>query len=249
VRTTRRAKTFHDAAPVVRFGCGRVGVQGVWSEQQTAVSGQMEHTQPAADAAPPGSRAARELHSNPDIGKRYKPWFLAILAAALAIALVNGLLAWFDDGPPAAIEGVVALDGLQDTVVDGPVTYERHPPAGGPHAATTQECGLYRVPVRDENAVASLATGAVWLAFNPDLPEDKIETLQDFARGKLDVIMAPYPGLPLETGVVLTAWGRQLTLTPDQIPDPRIVRFIEDFSNGAQAPNPDADCRDGVSVP
>jgi hypothetical protein len=209
----------------------------------------MEHTQPTANPAPPGSGAARELHSNPAIGRRYKPWFLAILLLVIGIAVFNGLLAWFDPGEPDTIDGVISIDGLQNTVVDGTVAYERMPPAGGPHAAVTQECGLYRVPVRDENAVASMATGAVWLAFNPDLPEDKIEILQGFARGKLDVIMSPYPGLPLETGVVLSAWGRQLTLTPDQIPDPRIVRFIEDFSNGKQSPNPNADCRDGVSVP
>ena len=209
----------------------------------------MEHTQPAAAAPPPGSSAARELHGNPSAGRRYKPWFLAILLTILSIAFFNGLLAWLDTGPPPPLDGLVEIDGLQNTVVDGALTYDRQPPAGGPHAALTQECGLYRVPVQDANAVASLATGAVWLAFNPDLPENKIETLQGFARGKLDVILAPYPGLPLEVGVVLTAWGRQVTLTPDQIPDPRIVRFIEDFSNGKQAPDPGADCRSGVAVP
>jgi hypothetical protein len=208
----------------------------------------MEHSQSAATPAP-GSRAARELHGNRGAGRRYKPWFLAILLTILGIAIFNGLLAWFDNGPSPTIDGVITFDGLQNTVVDGAVTYDHRPPVGGPHAAQTQECGLYRVPVHDENAVASLATGAVWLAFNPDLPEDKIETLQKFARGKLDVILAPYPGLPLETGVVLSAWGRQLTLTPDQIPDPRIVRFIDEFSNGDQAPDPGADCKTGVSVP
>ena len=69
------------------------------------MSRHMEHTQPAADPAP-GSRAARELHSNPAIGRRYKPWFLAILLLVIGIAVFNGLLAWFDPGEPDTIDGV-----------------------------------------------------------------------------------------------------------------------------------------------
>lgn len=193
--------------------------------------------------------AARHLHGNPDAGRRYKPWILLILAVGIGIGFFNGLLAWFDNGPSPVIDGVVELNVPNETVVTDAVSYDLRPPAGGPHAALTQECGLYRVPVNDANAVASLATGAVWMAYDPALPEDKVEILRKFATGKLDVILAPYPGLPVGAGVVLTAWGRQLTLTPEQIPDPRIVRFIEMYSNGEQAPRPNADCRDGVSAP
>jgi hypothetical protein len=205
----------------------------------------VEHSQPTQ----PISGAAAHTHGNVARGRSYKPWFLLILVAGLGIAIYNGLLAWTDPGPSPVIDGVVTIDGLTNSIASGAVTYDQHPPAGGAHAAVTQQCGLYRVPVNDANAVASLATGAVWLAFNPNLPEDKIEILQGFARGKLDVILAPYVGLPADTGVVLTAWGRQLTLTPDQIPDPRIVRFIDVYSNGDQAPDRNADCLGGVGVP
>lgn len=210
------------------------------------MNGEQTTTHTTASARVSGQRSW--THGDPQAGRRYKKWILLALAAALAIAATNGLFAWFED-PPPPIQGLRTFSGLPNDVVDGPIAYTQRPPAGGPHAALTQQCGLYRVPVRDENVVASLATGAVWVAYNPGLPAKAVADLRGFAQGELDVIFAPYPGLPADVGVVLTAWGRQLTLTPAEIPDPRIPRFIQDFQNGAQSPNPAGDCRRGVSIP
>ncbi len=56
--------------------------------------------------------------------------------------------------------------------------------------------------------------------------------------------MAPYPGL--DAPVVVTVWGRQLSL--DGADDPRLGLFIEAFGAGETAPEPTASCAGGLSL-
>ena len=167
---------------------------------------------------------------------------LAIVVFDLVISTGNDPQALIADG---SIDGVIVIENLTSEVVDGPVVYDRQPPAGGAHAPITQACGVYQVPVRDDHAVKSLATGAIWIAYRPDLPTEEIAVLEEWALGEEDMILAPYPGLP--EPIVLTAWGVQLPLpTPF---DTRMGLFSEKYTNSEQAPSPDERCDGGLGIP
>ena len=171
-------------------------------------------------------------------------------AATLAVMLVAGAAAMpmlTKDGrgqrPDAGLGAVVTYAGLGVTHTEGDVTYPMTPPAGGPHDPVWLECGVYDVPVRDENAVHDLEHGAVWISYDPDLAASAVRTLEK--RLPQNGIMAPYPGLPAP--VVVTVWGRQLRLP--RADDERLARFIADFGHGETAPEPAASCAGGSRDP
>ena len=86
-----------------------------------------------------------------------------------------------------------------------PVDYPQDPPAGGPHDPSWQKCAVYDAPVRPENAVHSQEHGAVWITYQPDLPESDREILVALAEDRPYLLISPYPGL--EEPVVASAWG------------------------------------------
>ena len=92
----------------------------------------------------------------------------------------------------------------------GSVTYAQVPPNGGSHSPVWQRCGFYTEPVRDEHAVHSLEHGAIWITYQPDLPQDQIEILRALTRGQADLLVSPYLDLPAP--VVVSAWGQQIKL-------------------------------------
>ena len=182
---------------------------------------------------------------------RRRSMLLVPLAVLILLAIVVFDLIVTSNNEPEAfspevpIEGLITFPDLSTKIVDGPIAYESIPPAGGPHASVTQACGVYRMPVDDKHAVKSLATGAVWIAYQPDLPEDQVGLLEEWFIGEDDVILAPYPGL--EHPIVVTAWGTQLTL--DTLADTRFAVFMDRYVNGEQAPYPDERCAYGVGAP
>lgn len=181
-------------------------------------------------------------HGDAAAGRRSRIWVPIAATALLLFAIFNVYLNLNQDSLPPEVEGVTTFGVMRSAVVSGPVDYDLLPPAGGQHAELAHLCGLYRVPLIDEHAVKSLATGAVWVAYNPDLPEEDIEILREEATGHLDVLLSPYPGL--EEAVVLTAWERQLRL--DSVEDPRIPFFIHVYQNSERAPAVDETCSIGV---
>jgi hypothetical protein len=193
----------------------------------------------------PVAAPARKLHGDPAAAARARKWVAAGVVAAILFAALNVYLAERREDLPDEVAGVVIYDDLPDDVVAGPVDYARHPPAGGPHAALAQLCGFYGVPIADEHAVASLATGAVWIAHRPDLPAADVGVLRDAVEGEYDVLLAPYPGL--EAPAVLTAWGRQLVVA--DVHDERIPIFIQIYRNADWAPDAGATCSRGVGPP
>ncbi len=124
------------------------------------------------------------------------------------------------------------------------VGYKQSPPVGGPHNPVWQNCGFYDKPVRDENAVHSLEHGAVWITYSPDLPKDQVTGLRDIAQSQTYILLSPYPGL--ESPVVASAWGRQVSL--DGADDPELERFIKAYRLGPQTPEPGAVCTGGTSA-
>lgn len=187
----------------------------------------------------------RGMHGDATEAQRWKKWVILIFAAIIFAAVFNAYLTFRRPTLPDELAGVTVYSGLSNEVVEGPVEYEMLPPAGGPHAEFAQLCGFYRVPVEDENIVASLATGAVWIAHQPDLPEEDYAVLREIVEGEYDVLLTPYPGL--EHKFVLTAWERQLAL--DDISDERVQQFVHVYQNRDWAPNVDELCSAGVGLP
>ncbi|UDY22341.1 DUF3105 domain-containing protein [Nocardioides sp. Kera G14] len=178
---------------------------------------------------------------------------LVIAVTVLAVMLVAGLAAWPMVRPEhtvetlsasyAGIRGVHTYAHLSNAHTDGSVDYPQTPPVGGEHDPVWLACGVYDVPVRDENAVHDLEHGAVWIAYDPDLSRDQVAKLAKElpANG----IMAPYPGIPAK--VVLTVWGIQLPLSSAD--DPRIGAFLAKFGHGEAAPESGVSCAGGLKDP
>ncbi|HSR14919.1 MAG TPA: DUF3105 domain-containing protein, partial [Gemmatimonadales bacterium] len=116
--------------------------------------------------------------------------------------------------------------------VEGPIEYDRDPPAGGIHNSNEMPCQAYDEPIPNERAVHSLEHGAVWITYQPDLSADDIDALRAYAR-RSEVLVSPYPGL--DSPVVVTAWGRQMQA--DSAEDGRIDEFIRFFLNTAAPEN------------
>jgi hypothetical protein len=120
----------------------------------------------------------------------------------------------------------------------GSVTYAQIPPNSGSHSPVWQRCGFYSEPVGNEHAVHSLEHGAIWIAYQPTLPETQIELLRAQAQSQDDVLVSPYPDLPAP--VVVSAWGRQVPL--DAVDDTRLEQALRDIRNGPAAPEPGGGC-------
>lgn len=140
----------------------------------------------------------------------------------------------------ANLDAVKSYGDLPRDHVTGDVHYDTTPPVGGRHDPEWLDCGAYDTPVRNENAVHDLEHGAVWITYAPGLSKADVATLADALPD--NGLMSPYPGLPAP--VVVTVWGRQLALTGAD--DPRLVLFIDTFSDGHTAPEPFASCAGGI---
>jgi hypothetical protein len=127
--------------------------------------------------------------------------------------------------------------------VQSEVTYAQTPPVGGRHNPVWLNCGVYEEPVQNENAVHALEHGAVWITYDPELPEDDVETLRD-AIPPTYAILSPFPDLPAP--VVASAWGKQVQL--DGADDPRLEQFIREYSGSADVPEPGALCTGGTDT-
>jgi hypothetical protein len=166
----------------------------------------------------------------------------AFLAGFAALVIVDARQKSMSSPP----EGIQTYDvGPAGQHTEGDVDYDQSPPVGGPHNPVWQNCGFYAEPVRDENAVHSLEHGAVWITYSPNLPQEQVQKLHEIAQSNSYVLVSPYPGL--QSPVVASAWGKQLTL--ESAEDPNLERFVRAFSQGPQTPEPGAACSGGVGQP
>jgi hypothetical protein len=181
-------------------------------------------------------------------------WVWLAGGGVLAVLLVAGLFYLGNMQPPALtsdIEGVVILPDMGAGHQEGDIHDEDEVPAGGVHNSAWQNCGIYPEPVREENVVHSLEHGAVWIAYQPDLPEAEVETLRQLVRrersrqGEPLIVLAPKP--ELETPIVATAWRVQLKL--DSANDDRLAAFVDEYQRGPLTPEPQANCVNGIGEP
>jgi Protein of unknown function (DUF3105) len=209
----------------------------------------MAPTAPTSPAAPPGGALAADRRSPGSLLRSPGLW-LALAAgavvAAFGVATGSGRAAPAT-GVPA---GTATFPETHRQHVRGAVTYDRTPPAGGPHNPIWLNCGVYAQPVTDVNAVHSLEHGAVWITYLPSLPPAAVSTLRHLARSRYAgadryVLLSPYPGQPAP--VMATAWGNQLAVASAS--DSRLAAFIERFRQGPQTPEPGAPCSGGVGRP
>ena len=145
------------------------------------------------------------------------------------------------ENPP---EGVRTYPATTNRNLNESITYDQDPPTNGDHAPYWQNCGFYSSPVENEAAVHSLDHGAVWVTYQPDLPDDQVAILLDLARQQY-VLVSPYPGLSVP--VVATAWRNQLELTGAD--DPRLQQFVDQFRVSETAPRSGNGCTGGRGEP
>jgi hypothetical protein len=129
---------------------------------------------------------------------------------------------------------------------DPPPEYRTTPAASGPHSPGILSPGVsvYHEPVDETTAVHNLEHAYVLLYYRPDDPTvapEVVGILEGLARELEKVIVAPYPGLPEETGLALVAW-RRLQRCPPSIgvedAEPVARSFVLQFAGTDVAPEP-----------
>lgn len=136
------------------------------------------------------------------------------------------------------IEGVETIEVTSFEHVQGTVEYEQAPPVGGDHSPLWTNCGIYTEPIPNENTVHSLEHGAVWITYQPDLPQSEIDALTDLVGDRGYVLLSPYEGQ--ESPVMASAWGLQLGV--DSAEDERLAAFLAKYVQGEQTREPGASC-------
>lgn len=173
--------------------------------------------------------------------RRIMPFVIAgggLLVVAIAVVL------FVVTRPATPPTDVASFDVQSHNIVDGSLGYSQVPPVGGDHAQAVQNCGFYRSSVADENAVASMARGAVWITYKPDLNPDDINTIRQLAVDQTYVLESSYTGLP--SNIVASAWGHQLQV--DSSDDERLAQFIHAYRLSPDAPEK-GPCAAGVGTP
>jgi hypothetical protein len=186
---------------------------------------------------------------------------ITVQPAAMTVpntADITGVVAYDTTGWPASSNNGPASQALGHTHVTGPVRYSVTPPVGGDHNATWLNCGVYDKPVPNENATHNLEHGAVWITYQPSLPQSEVSQLRAFV-GKQTVLsptqtsgssrymdLTPYPGLPAP--IVASSWGFQLRLSSPA--DPRLQQFVNKFRASQQySPEYGGPCVGGTGTP
>lgn len=169
-----------------------------------------------------------------------------IIAGAVVVLIALGFVLYLNIRGPAPIRGVVTF-ARPSRGHDNEVEFQTAglPPAGGVHFDQWQNCGIYNEPIESGYAAHSMEHGAVWVAYQSNLPEAEVIQLREMVRGESYVLLSPFP--ELRSPIVLTAWGLQLEV--DSVDDRRIEQFIERYQQGPQTPERGATCRDGVGAP
>lgn len=168
-------------------------------------------------------------------------WAALLLLIVLILAVVSARALSYQ----ARLPGLVTYPNQEQGETAGPISYAQSPPAGGKYRPQWQNCGIYNAPLPNEAAVHSLARGAVWITYRPDLTIGEIAAIMRLARDRSYMLVSPYPDQP--TPIVVTAWGAQLPLY-DPL-DNRLTVFLSRYRQSAQAPEAGQPCTGGAGVP
>ena len=167
----------------------------------------------------------------------------AFALVALAV-LASGCSSGSEPAPKPGIKGLETFTEDPDPRhKEGPVTYDRTPPAGGTHWPAWLRCGVYTEPVPNEFAVHSQEHGAVWLTYRPEASAEDIARIAKLAElNKKYVLVSPYPGQPGK--FMASTWGAQLSV--DNADDERLAEFVKAYAAGGQGGEKGAPCDNGL---
>lgn len=207
-------------------------------------TGKPAASKPAGKSAP----RARGRKPPPVVTAKPKPWgwiATAMAVVVFAVAAIGYAVLQANEkaelADPNNIEGLQTQSFASQQHSAAPVDYAESPPFGGVHDTVWADCmgTVYPIQIRNENAVHSLEHGAVWITYNPDIPDADLEKLASLVMGQSFIMMSPYPGL--ESPISLQAWGNQLFV--DSADDPRIENFITALRlNPTSTPEAGASC-------
>jgi hypothetical protein len=168
----------------------------------------------------------------------------AVIVVALLAAIGFGI---WNRTQTSAMEKAVTTYGGDNAArnhVQGAVQYEVIPPVGGDHNQYWQNCGFYDKPLYNWHGVHSLEHGTVWITYQPNLPQDQIDTLKDIAKESY-ILVSPYPGI--NAPVIASSWDHQIKLSGAN--DPRLKQFIKKYRlNPKYTPELGALCTMGVNT-
>ena len=133
-------------------------------------------------------------HRTPAPRRPSRTWVWVVVGVIAVAALAALAVRSVQDS--ADIQGVQFFSGLTAGHTAETVTYAQVPPVGGDHSDIAQNCGIYDKPVPNENAVHSLEHGAVWITYQPDLPQAVVDTLRGLVRGHSHLLLSPFPASP-----------------------------------------------------
>jgi DNA-binding beta-propeller fold protein YncE len=137
-----------------------------------------------------------------------------------SIERLGGIAGPRADGVPTVIADAPYLDAPQAPHPP----YTTQPPTSGPRLSMLAEWGVHRTPIPPELSVHNLEHGAVALLYNCPLPcPDLVARLEQFARERDFVLVAPYPWMPHR--LALTAWGQLDTM--DAFDAARVEAFLD----------------------
>jgi len=162
---------------------------------------------------------------------------LVAVLALLAITIVNSRRS--NDRVVSDVEasGACKYDSRNDrdggagqNHVNGDITYDVDPPAGGDHNPSPSPAGIFTMANTppDANIVHSLEHGYVTLWHRPDLDSAGLDQLRELARRyDRDVLLAPRASLPVP--VAATAWHRRLLCERPDVAS--LERFVTAYRN------------------
>lgn len=144
------------------------------------------------------------------------------------------------------IEGVAeyTIDEYSHVTVGERVDYAQSPPVGGQHWPQWQNCGVYPDPITPEFGVHALEHGAVWINYDPELPQDEVDALESFYNPGDYVLVTPYEG-EMEAPIVASSWERQIAV--DSADDENLSRYVQLYERGTDVPEPGAACSGGIA--
>jgi hypothetical protein len=165
------------------------------------------------------------------------------IVAVVAVVAIGAIIFRFTG---TSVAGAIDF-GSQERSHDVDVVIEAGdlPLVGGVHSPRWQNCGIYDRPVDNKYAVHSMEHGAVWIAYQPELPGEDVSILRDLVGDQSYLLLSPFPGL--KSPVVLSAWGIQLEV--DSVDDERVAEFVSAYRLGPQTPEFGAACSGGVGLP
>ncbi|MFI9598637.1 DUF3105 domain-containing protein [Streptomyces sp. NPDC052043] len=221
----------------------------------------MDSPHPTGSA--PHKARTEEMRRAQRVRERRTRWLTVAASVVVVAGLVTGGVVLLHSGssdaaPAAASDGkgggghfVTRADGvrtwkgtLERNHTTAPVTYPMEPPVGGDHNPVWQNCNgdVYSEPVKNEAAVHALEHGAVWVTYTSKASQADVAALAAKVRKTPYTLMSPVEDQ--KDPLMLSAWAHQRTVT--SAADPQVDRFLAEFVQGPQTPEPGATCTGGL---